>query len=98
MTHEPKPRSECLDRTAMPQQKTERIQRLELYSSAIALVGLASSILSGNKDGLFATMSIPQQELLLVFASAMVLHAVYRRIQSRADEEKESNERGREES
>ncbi len=57
-----------------------KLQKMGLYASLIAVVGLGSSILSGNEHGLVGSVSIMQQKAFLFLASAIALRALYLRV------------------
>jgi hypothetical protein len=58
---------------------TDKLQMIGLCASLIAVVGLGSSILSGNELGLVGSVSITHQKTLLLFASVIVLRGLYLR-------------------
>ena len=55
---------------------TNRLRRITLRASLIAVVGLGSSILAGNEDGLIVWVPVAQQKALLVLALAVAVRAV----------------------
>lgn len=58
---------------------TDKRQMIGLCASLIAVVGLGSSILSGNELGLVGSVSITRQKALLLFASVIALRGLYLR-------------------
>ena len=59
---------------------SQKVRTMSLYASLIALLGLWSSILSGNEDGFIMHVPVVQQKALLVFASALAVRALCIRI------------------
>jgi hypothetical protein len=57
-----------------------KLQKMGLYASLIAVVGLGSSILSGNEHALVGSVSIMQQKAFLFLASAIASRALYLRV------------------
>jgi hypothetical protein len=58
---------------------TDKLQMIGLCASLIAVVGLGSSILSGNELGLGGSVSITHKKALLLVASVIALRALYLR-------------------
>ena len=63
----------------MPAMNMDKLQMISLCASLIAVVGLASSILSGNELGLVGSVSTTHQKTLLLFASVIALRGLYLR-------------------
>jgi hypothetical protein len=57
-----------------------KLRDVTRYTSLIAVVGLGSSILSDNEDGLIAHVPVRQQKVLVILAALIALRELYLRI------------------
>jgi hypothetical protein len=58
----------------------DKLQRMGLYASLIAVVGLGASIFSGNEDGFITRVPVVHQKALLLFASALAVRSLFIRV------------------